>query len=372
MLKTKKKFLLMAILTIVAMLCCGLSLMLSANASGNASTIDISVTANYVSPENVTEWDYEADEQGIVYSFDDPKYSIVGYTDNLSANIVIPSSFNGKQIWQIDEDAFDGCSTIKTITVEDTPEDDYYGWVGFQQFNCCQLSGLDWIWLKCSRVVENVSAFIGETKPIVYVPESMLEDYQESYYWEGFTIQVKNESVDTSVDVGNLKYELNDDNQEATIISLSDNATSVTALVIGASIDVDGVIYSVVAIEAEAFKGCSTIQSVSIPASVASIGQDAFANCALLTDITFGASSNLNSITFGSGSIPSTVTSIHVPTGSESDWQDKLTSSFNAQMAQKVVVPPETGVVLNIILPSLVILMTLIAIIVIWKKKEQY
>ena len=46
MLKTKKKFLLMSILTIVAMLCCGLSLILSASTnSGTSTNVDMTVKA---------------------------------------------------------------------------------------------------------------------------------------------------------------------------------------------------------------------------------------------------------------------------------------------------------------------------------------
>jgi hypothetical protein len=73
---------------------------------------------------------------------------------------------------------------------------------------------------------------------------------------------------------GDLTYTVTDD--EAKTVSVKATSTSVTGdLVIPSSVTNEDVTYSVTRIEAEAFKS-SSITSVSIPASVLTIGNEAF------------------------------------------------------------------------------------------------
>ena len=129
---------------------------------------------------------------------------------------------------------------------------------------------------------------------------------------------------------------------------------------------IDDVDYTVVAIDDEAFKNCTALASISIPQTVTSIGDSAFAGC-----------SNLETVTMASGSPPELGSSafptsnaglrIVVPRGAKSVY---TANEAWVEYSSIIEEPPETGVVLDIILPSLVILMTLAMTIVVWKKKE--
>lgn len=65
-------------------------------------------------------------------------------------------------------------------------------------------------------------------------------------------------------------------------------------------------------IEEYVFSGCESLSAISIPAGVTSIGRGAFSGCSKLKDVTFLQQDPPD---FGSGSFPSSVTTIYVPLG---------------------------------------------------------
>ena len=84
---------------------------------------------------------------------------------------------------------------------------------------------------------------------------------------------------------GNFKYTVTDDvNHYVSVAQNSENAPS-GAVVIPSSVTYETVTYTVTSIAASAFYG-PEITSVTIPASVLTIGDEAFQNCYSLTSIT--------------------------------------------------------------------------------------
>lgn len=88
----------------------------------------------------------------------------------------------------------------------------------------------------------------------------------------------------------------------------------------------DGMVYRVTAIADQAFQSCNGLSSVTVPASVTSIGYRAFGDCDNLTSVSFGSNSNLTSLgslafynckNLTGITIPSGVTSI----GERTFWQ---------------------------------------------------
>ena len=88
--------------------------------------------------------------------------------------------------------------------------------------------------------------------------------------------------------VDGVKYEVNEQEQEAVVVGLDDKKSSTVEI----QKYVSG--YLVSRIESNAFSYCSSLTSINIPSSVTSIGDNAFSYCSSLTSI----------------SIPSSVTSI--------------------------------------------------------------
>ena len=123
------------------------------------------------------------------------------------------------------------------------------------------------------------------------------------------------------VKIGDLYYNLNATEKTAEVIYMSqfdeNNYKGLTTANIPASVTYSGTTYSVTSIGKKAFKGCSSLTSVTIPYSVTSIGEWAFYDCSSLTSVTIPYSvtsignmafyycSSLTSVT-----IPNSVTSI--------------------------------------------------------------
>ena len=82
---------------------------------------------------------------------------------------------------------------------------------------------------------------------------------------------------------GGLNFSLDSENKTATVTGLADE--SMKEVEIPATVEFDGVVYSVTTIGDDAFRGCSGLTSIDIPEGVTTIGDDAFRDCSGLTSI---------------------------------------------------------------------------------------
>lgn len=89
-----------------------------------------------------------------------------------------------------------------------------------------------------------------------------------------------------NVEFDGIVYSLNKDKKEASVKThILEAGNNSGIIVIPQSVEVSGVAYKVTSIDSEAFKECSTLTSITIPASVSQIGESVFLGCDKLSTI---------------------------------------------------------------------------------------
>ena len=235
----------------------------------------------------------------------------------------IPSTFNGKPVTRIDDNAFRDCTGLTSVTIPNSVTS-----IGYQAFYGC--SGLTSVTIPNSVTSIGDSAFrycSGLTS--VEIPNSVKSiGYQAFYGCSGLTSVTIPNSVTsigyqafswctglTSVTIPNsvtsIDYQAFSDCAGLTSITIPDSVTSIgnyafsgctglTSVTIGNGVTSIGnyafykctgltsitIPDSVTSIGYQAFSGCSGLTSITIPNSVTSIGKYAFSDCSGLTSIT--------------------------------------------------------------------------------------
>ena len=134
---------------------------------------------------------------------------------------------------------------------------------------------------------------------------------------EKLRVNVHQQNKSGNVTINDIQYRITSDVEPYTAEVFSLFNKDVNEIVIPETIVVDGITYSVTSIGANAFFGCSSLTSITIPSGVTNIGEYAFSGCSSLAsinipngvtnigDYAFSDCSSLTSIT-----IPNSVTSI--------------------------------------------------------------
>ena len=119
-----------------------------------------------------------------------------------------------------------------------------------------------------------------------------------------------------AVEIDRINYGLDAEAKQATVIKMSSDKYY-GKIAIPASVEYNGITYSVTGIGESAFRDCSGLTSVTIPNSVTSIGESAFSDCTGLTSVTIpnsvtsiGDYAFFHCYNLASVTIPNSVTSI--------------------------------------------------------------
>lgn len=107
----------------------------------------------------------------------------------------------------------------------------------------------------------------------IYVPAEGIDDYKNT--WSKYASYIKAIGSDPT-EVDGLKVELDEDAHTATITGVADGSSAKDYLYIPSTVSYNNLKYTVTAIAADAFKG-NSFSSITIPSSVTSIGENAFA-----------------------------------------------------------------------------------------------
>ena len=227
----------------------------------------------------------EAPTEGLEYSLnaDRQSYACKGLGSAKDTDIVVASEYNGLPVTQIADFAFEGRSTLTSITIPNSIIS-----IGFRAF------------YECSNIIA------------ITIPDSVISIGSSAFCYCKKLISI---TIPNGVKTIGCKlfYECN----SLTSITIPDSVTLIDGYAFSnctslASITIPN---SVISIGAEAFYNCNSIASITIPDSVTSIGREAFYNCSSLYSVIIDK--NIKSLDIGSNAFSNcnNLTSITAPEG---------------------------------------------------------
>ena len=245
---------------------------------------------------------------GLAYSLnsDGKGYTVVGMGDCIDKDLIIPSTYKGLPVNAIGENAFNGNTDITYVLIDRAVTS-----IGQGAFNLCSslinvyYNGTKEEWEKLCSSIGVSNDYLIDAK-VYYFSQTQPE---EGFFWH-FDTDGKTPvswGVESDYSVG-LKYSLNTDEKGYTVVG------------IGYCEDTDLVIPAtyrglpVTAIGSNAFESVRSFKSVSIPASVTTIGEYAFASCGV-TSVTFATNSQLTTVDRYAFFSSSSLQSIALPDG---------------------------------------------------------
>ena len=245
---------------------------------------------------------------GLEYSLnsDGKGYTVVGIGDCIDKDLIIPSTHEGLPVNAIGENAFNGNTDITYVLIDRAITS-----IGQGSFNLCKslknvyYNGTKEEWEKLCSSIGVSNDYLIDAK-VYYFSQTQPE---EGFFWHLDTDGKTPVSwgVESDYSVG-LKYSLNTDEKGYTVVG------------IGYCEDTDLVIPAtyrglpVTAIGSNAFESVRSFKSVSIPASVTTIGEKAFAHCGV-TSVTFATNSKLTTVDRYAFFSSSSLQSIALPDG---------------------------------------------------------
>ena len=217
----------------------------------------------------------------------------------------------GTGITKIEKECFYGCDKLATVTIPDNVTT-----IGEMAFNLCTTlntvnigTGVTSIGSKafsgCSALSKvncmaitppslNSTAFDNShySSVTLTVPSSSLNAYKAANYWKNFTT-IKGQAYDFKVD--GLYYRKTS-NTTVELTYKDENYNSYSGgIIIPRTITVNGTTYSVTAVGDNAFLNCANLSDVTLNANIKTIGTSAFRNCTKMTNI-FSMPSGITSI----------------------------------------------------------------------------
>ena len=248
---------------------------------------------------------------GLWYNLDDtaPVATVVSWqNESYSGDIVIPATINyggtDYTVTGIGENAFNGCENVTSIIISEgvqTIETSAFmscrglksvelpaslTTIGFWSFAFCD--NLSYVIYKAENPVEiDRTAFCSGnsvlngvesynySSAILYVPNGVLANYQNTTGWDSFPTIFQGERNEAKV--GDLKYAYASGSLEAAVIR--DDYSSLESVNIPSTVTIDGAVYAVKAIGNAAFRENQQITSVTFNEGLVLICKDAFSIC---------------------------------------------------------------------------------------------
>ncbi len=279
--------------------------------------------------------EFELNSSGTEYTFN-------RYNGN-SNSVVIPSKYNGKSVTSIGAHAFNGCSSLASVTIPDSVTS--IGRCAF--YNCDSLASVtipdsvtsigEYAFDSCSSLTSvtipdsvtsiGYAAFTDCSSLIsVTIPDSVTSIGE--YAFDGCSSLASVTMPDSVTSIGSYAFRTC---SSLTSVLIPDSVTSIGDVAFSGCSSLVSVTIpdSVTSIGNYAFNFCSSLENVMIPDSVTSIGKCAFYTCSSLTSVTIPDS--VTSIGSSAFSGCSSLTSVYY-TGSKSQWQQISIDSYNGYL----------------------------------------
>ena len=214
--------------------------------------------------------------------------------------VTIPSS-----IKTISKNAFDGCTSLATVTIGEGVTS-----IGTNTFaECTALAKVISKPTAPPTITSSTFASAHYGSVTLEVPHSSKSAYQSANYWKNFTT-INEQSYDFVV--SGIYYRKNGTNTVEVTYRDANYNTYSGGIIIPGSITVNGTTYTVNAVGDNAFRNCASLSDVTLSANIKTIATRAFWNSTKLTNI-YSVPSSLTTIGDYAFNLCSSLKSFNVP-----------------------------------------------------------
>lgn len=230
-------------------------------------------------------------------------------------------SIDLSNVTMIGNNAFQWCG-LQSVTVPATLTE-----IGENAFvDCQQLQSVTFLGNSCN-IIENAFSGVGNGTPATLIlPDNWTgskPDAEGNWYGGHFAVPAKVGDQFIDADSG-LKFEITSlDPNEVKVIQLGDEGPNYegTSYTVPATVSYSSGSYTVTEIGMNAFSSCSQLESITIPASVESIGGWAFVLCTALTSVTVSWTSNIPTPGESAFDAIASPAILHVPAGTKALYE---------------------------------------------------
>ena len=219
-------------------------------------------------------------------------YRVIGVRDNACKNTTEKNKIKNLKIvadiTSIGESAFAGCTGLNKVWLPSTLEN-----IGVNAFNgCTAITHIGCNAVTPPSISEN--SFAQTTNPVyLLVPDEAGDAYANNTYWKQgkkiFKGRFVNEKAKDDADQPLSFICLDHKNDEGEYVPgtaiLTKSTTSKADVVIPPTVSINGNTYTVTIIDESAFGSSSKLENLTIPESIESIGDKAFATCTNLKNV---------------------------------------------------------------------------------------
>lgn len=216
------------------------------------------------------------EEDGIKYEVTqmapELEVKVIANTPAYSGDVDIPATVNGYRVTKIDDNTFKNCTNLASVNIPEGMTT-----IGSGAFQGC--TNLAHVFVRAVTPPTLPSdAFTGCTAGFkIYVPNDYLAAYQAADNWSTYSSNILPlPTVGVQFTYDYFKYEITSNLEENRTVQVVNNGNTGGGITIPSSVEYAGNSYTVTRIDAKAFYVNGATMNLTLPATITSIGVDAF------------------------------------------------------------------------------------------------